>query len=183
MLYERTHYTERNAPYWRTMLRIIASKFIDKIGCNGIQTYKYLNEVIKVSNQKLFFGNMAADNKGLENDIRIHRKNNNLRLNSIQESFTFLFIGQIIPRKGVMELIRAWSGFYFSSKKNAELLILGGWKQKIEVQEFISNNSVRNVKLLGSVDYSNVFKYYAKANIFIMPTLEDNWSLVVPPKP
>ena len=32
----------------------------------------------------------------------------------------------------------------------------------------------------GSVDYDDIAKYYVAADFFIMPTLEDNWSLVVP---
>jgi len=36
------------------------------------------------------------------------------------------------------------------------------------------------VHLVGDVDYDQIATYYASADIFVMPTLEDNWSLVVP---
>ena len=32
----------------------------------------------------------------------------------------------------------------------------------------------------GGIDYSIIYKYYAISDVFIIPTLEDNWSLVVP---
>ena len=33
---------------------------------------------------------------------------------------------------------------------------------------------------MGNVDYNDIYKYYAIGDVFIIPTLEDNWSLVVP---
>ena len=38
----------------------------------------------------------------------------------------------------------------------------------------------RSIKLLGRVDYTEIYKYYAIADVFINPTIEDNWSLVIP---
>jgi glycosyltransferase involved in cell wall biosynthesis len=32
----------------------------------------------------------------------------------------------------------------------------------------------------GSVNYDDLAIYYASADVFVMPTLEDNWSLVMP---
>jgi len=43
-----------------------------------------------------------------------------------------------------------------------------------------SQRNLTGVRFVGSVDYDNIAQYYAAADIFIMPTLEDNWSLVVP---
>jgi glycosyltransferase involved in cell wall biosynthesis len=36
------------------------------------------------------------------------------------------------------------------------------------------------VYFAGSIDYNQIHNYYASADAFIIPTLEDNWSLVVP---
>jgi glycosyltransferase involved in cell wall biosynthesis len=32
----------------------------------------------------------------------------------------------------------------------------------------------------GRVDYDEIYKFYATSDVFILPTIEDNWSLVVP---
>ena len=37
-----------------------------------------------------------------------------------------------------------------------------------------------SVIFTGGIDYSIIYKYYAISDVFIIPTLEDNWSLVVP---
>lgn len=36
------------------------------------------------------------------------------------------------------------------------------------------------MKFIGRMEYDNIYKYYAIADVFLMPTLEDNWCLVVP---
>ena len=33
---------------------------------------------------------------------------------------------------------------------------------------------------IGGIDYDDIHKYYAMADVFMISTLEDNWSLVVP---
>jgi glycosyltransferase involved in cell wall biosynthesis len=32
----------------------------------------------------------------------------------------------------------------------------------------------------GQVNYNEIYRYYAVADVFVLPTLEDNWSLVIP---
>ena len=37
-----------------------------------------------------------------------------------------------------------------------------------------------NIHFEGRIPYGQIHRYYAVADVFILPTLEDNWSLVVP---
>ena len=39
---------------------------------------------------------------------------------------------------------------------------------------------VASIHLEGGVPYDDIYKYYAIADVFVIPTIEDNWSLVVP---
>ncbi|MDC3070896.1 glycosyltransferase [Bacteroidota bacterium] len=180
MLYERTKHTERNVSFLRYYLRQIASKFITAISCNGIQTKEYLQE-FGIAEKKLFIGNMAADSSGLQNAISKISKNEILKL---KKSFNlkedvFLFVGQLIPRKGVIELIKAWKDFE-KNFSNASLVLLGSGEQLELASDLLNKHRINNVCLPGKVDYSEVATFYAVADIFIIPTLEDNWSLVVP---
>ena len=40
--------------------------------------------------------------------------------------------------------------------------------------------SMNSISFVGNIDYSQISEYYAIADVFVIPTLEDNWSLVVP---
>ena len=180
MCYERTSYTERNVSILRVLARKIASNFISGICCNGIETKEYLKE-FGFSKEKLFIGNMAADIDGLK--LALAKVDEN-KIQKIREKYNingliFLYVGQLIQRKGVLQMLNGWNTFNLN-KANINLLLLGDGEQLEEVHDYINKNKLNSVKVLGRVDYSEVSLIYALSDIFIIPTLEDNWSLVVP---
>ena len=180
MLYERTPHTERKVSKLRFLARKLAARYISAISCNGIQTKEYLVK-FGYPKERLFIGNMAADTSGLQEAIS---KVSDQQRVEIKEKYklsgpVLLFVGQIIPRKGIMELLTVWKDFEKKYQK-PQLVLLGDGEQFVDANNYINKNKIMNVFLLGKVDYSEVAKFYALADIFIIPTLEDNWSLVVP---
>lgn len=180
MCYERTSHTERNASNFRIFMRKIASKFINAICCNGIKTKEYLTN-FGFPEEQLYMGNMAADTSGLQSSIDQLDQN---KIKDIKSKYSiegrmFLYVGRLIPLKGIIEMLRAWREF---SVENSDftLVLLGGGEQKKEAQNYVRENGLDSVRILGRVDYSEVAKFYATADIFMISTLEDNWSLVVP---
>jgi glycosyltransferase involved in cell wall biosynthesis len=180
MCYERTLHTERKASRTRILARKIASNFISGICCNGIETKTYL-EKFGFPKEKLFIGNMAADIDGLKSALAKVDEN---KIKSIREKYNisglvFLYVGQLIQRKGVLEMLESWNTFSLN-KTDINLLLLGDGDQLEEVNRYVEKNKMNSVKVLGRVEYSEVSTIYALSDIFIIPTLEDNWSLVVP---
>jgi glycosyltransferase involved in cell wall biosynthesis len=76
-------------------------------------------------------------------------------------------------------MLEVWNHFN-GINTDINLLLLGDGEQLKEVTDYVEKNKMNSVKVLGRVDYSEVSTIYALSNIFIIPTLEDNWSLVVP---
>lgn len=180
MCYERTSHTERNVTFVRSSARKLASKYISGITCNGIETRNYL-EKFGYPKYKLFIGNMAADTEGLKLALS---KVNESKIQKIKEKYeikgsVFLYVGQLIPRKGVMEMLENWRIFSLH-KNNVNLLLVGDGEQLQEAKDYLEEHDLHSVKILGRIDYSEVSTIYALSDIFIIPTLEDNWSLVVP---
>tara|TARA_B110000238_G_scaffold200787_1_gene252345 strand:- start:466 stop:1635 length:1170 start_codon:yes stop_codon:yes gene_type:complete len=180
MCYERTTYTERNVSSLRVFARKIASKFISGVCCNGIETKTYL-EKFGFPKEQLFIGNMAADIDGLKTSLLEVDEN---KIKSIKEKYNitglvFLYVGQLIQRKGILQMLEVWNHFN-GINTDINLLLLGDGEQLKEVTDYVEKNKMNSVKVLGRVDYSEVSTIYALSNIFIIPTLEDNWSLVVP---
>ncbi|MCK9506587.1 MAG: glycosyltransferase, partial [Porticoccaceae bacterium] len=63
----------------------------------------------------------------------------------------------------------------------AALLLVGDGPQRQELEEQCRRLEISDsVRFAGNVDYDQIYQYYALADAFIIPTLEDNWSLVVP---
>lgn len=177
--YERTEHTERNCPRWRTLYRQVISKFVDGYSANGQLTIEYL-EKIGVNKDKIFLGGMSADSENLVSGVNTFSSEDKKVLNEglgIKGGLTYLYAGQMNERKGVMFMLKAWRKHVEQFPADTLLAIGTGPLFEAFKSEYADLNSV---KLLGMVDYDIIYKYYAIADVFIIPTLEDNWSLVVP---
>jgi glycosyltransferase involved in cell wall biosynthesis len=92
---------------------------------------------------------------------------------------TFLCVGQIIPRKGVRELLAACLILNQQGYRNYTLLIVGeGW-QREELAAMTRSDRLDSVQWVGKVEYSRLGHYYKDADVLIFPTLEDVWGVVV----
>lgn len=179
--YERTKHTERNCPKWRMLYRQLIDKFTSGYLCNGILTKEYLREIMHVHEKKLFIGGMSADSEGLsksvENFTAEDCKALKAELNLGSDGLTYIYVGQLIERKGVIYLLEAWLE-HIKMHSSDKLLIVGdGELYKDYLMQFAQVDSIH---FIGSINYDDIYKYYAISDVFVIPTLEDNWSLVVP---
>lgn len=179
--YERTKWTERNCPKWRALYRKIVDKFIRGYLCNGTLTKEYLMDELKVSENKITTGTMSADSEGLAKaSFAIspeERAAFKYSLGLHEEGIIYLYSGYLIPRKGVDYLLKAWMEHIKTYPKDQLLLVGGG-----ELQETLAKTyeAEKSIHFMGTVVYDTIYQYYNIADVFVIPTLEDNWSLVVP---
>ena len=171
MCYERTHHTERNAQWFRIAYRKFVLRWIDAYCASGKLCGEYL-QTLGVEKNKITYGHMVADLSGISKQINSTNKKTNSKI--------YLFVGKLIERKGVKELLEAWSLFHKGKEDKVKLIIVGDGPQKTFVIDCCKEKSIANINMLGHVDYDKMSDIYSKADIFLIPTLEDNWSLVVP---
>lgn len=175
--YERTFHTERNAPKWRQFYRKIITKlFCNSAIVNGQLTKEY-TEYLGLNSSKIVTGNMAADSLSFKKSIQnLIKQDEKRKWNFNSDNLIFTTVGRLIHRKGIVELLDAWKNF----NNDSQLVIAGDGELNNEINEKIKNEKIKNVVLLGAVDYSKIPSLYLASDVFITPTLEDNWSLVVP---
>ena len=94
----------------------------------------------------------------------------------LEDKMTIIAVGQFILRKGFDLLLDAWNRI---DKENAQLIIIGGGPNRTAYESFISNNSLNNVILLDYVEKEKINLYYRASDIFVLPTREDVWGLVI----
>lgn len=179
MGYERTLHTERNNSIFKTIHRKLTDLFIDGYLVNGSETKKYLLS-IGIDNRKIYVGGMSADSSGLKKAIMDMSLDEKIKLKNKyinNKGLIFLFSGQIVERKGVKYLLRAWIE-HIKKWQDDALVLIGTGYQIDELRELYSNE--KSIHFLGRIPYEEVYKYYAIADVFILPTIEDNWSLVIP---
>lgn len=178
--YERTLHTERHAGKLKILQRKLFNKFFAGFLVNGSETCKYL-ESLGVNSQRIHIGGMSADARFLRNGIVALSDNEKKRLKSQyvsdKKGLLYLFVGQVAERKGVRYLLDAWLK-HSAVHSNDKLLLVGAGNQLEEFRDKYKKST--SVIFAGRIEYSEIYKFYAIADVFVIPTIEDNWSLVIP---
>lgn len=95
------------------------------------------------------------------------------------ESKVILFVGFLNERKGVMHLLEAFRTVH-ESLASVRLVMVGSGDKEAEIKAYIHDNNLdRVVDLVGFVQHSELPQYYAKASVFVLPTLEDTFGVVI----
>ncbi|MBX8465570.1 glycosyltransferase [Deinococcus sp. RIT780] len=85
----------------------------------------------------------------------------------------FLFVGQLIDRKGILDLVDA-----FKDIENAELYIIGHGELELQVNRLISK--MPNIHYIGKTgSESTLAEYYRKFDCLVVPSKREVWGLVV----
>lgn len=181
--YERTDHTERNAGVLRTFYRRMIVKKTDAVCCNGRLSKEYCTNMLGMLPDRIVTGAMAADTEGLSKRCEKLPPGD---VDALEKSLgllrpIFLYVGRLIRRKGLRELLHGWELYVRnSSSTHGSLLLVGEGPERDVLENIISEHNLPNVTFAGAVNYDDIAPYYAVCDAFIIPTLEDNWSLVVP---
>lgn len=93
--------------------------------------------------------------------------------------YRFLTVGQLIPRKGLIEAIRALSVWLERCpEKNIEWTIVGDGPLKEVLKSHAAHPRLR-LTIKDAVGYEDLPGVYATHGIFFFPTLCDEWGVVV----
>lgn len=179
--YERTRHTERNCPLWRRLYRRFVNVFTNGYIANGRLTKEYLIS-LGVKEKNIFTGGMCADSEGLAKQIAILSDNDRsaLRkqiLGGQPYAISYVLVGRMIPLKGVSLLLEGFLQ-HLNTYPDDRIVLVGDGPELPDLKEKYGNNHA--IIFVGGIDYSQIYKYYAACDVFVIATLEDNWSLVVP---
>lgn len=91
------------------------------------------------------------------------------------DTFRIIFVGQVVPRKGLHYLIEA---FESAEIPHAELLVVG--RVDAGMRPFVDAAARRlpNLRVLGNVPQATLQALYRQSSVFVLPTLADSWGLV-----
>ena len=147
---------------------------------NGEETKKYLLS-IGVKEEKIHIGGMSADSTGLRNSISkmsaYEKQSIKSRFKNGEGGIIYLYCGRIEEAKGAPHLLEAWESHIKNYPNDSIVLVGYGDMSELLKTKYQMEHSIF---LEGRIDYSQIYKYYASADVFILPTLQDNWSLVIP---
>ena len=108
-------------------------------------------------------------------DICMDKKLTKASLN-LPDKKIVLAVGQFIERKGFDVLIRAWADV---RREDAYLLIIGGGEMECGYKELLKSKNITNAQILGFRSPEELKIYYYVSDLFVLPTREDIWGLVI----
>jgi glycosyltransferase involved in cell wall biosynthesis len=151
------------------------AKFVDSFITNTKAGQVYLTEVIKAKKNKVFSRPYLVSDPKI---VSPHLKKTKLTDKQLQHPI-FLFVGALIQRKGLSELLQACSVLQSQGYQNYTLLVVGEGVQKSELENYVNTHDLEaQVKWIGKVEYQEIGAYFQLADVFVFPTLEDVWGMV-----
>jgi len=174
--YERTAHTERHAGNLRQLYRRRVSCAVDAIACNGTLSRDYCVSALGFAPERIVIGAMAADTGRMESGTLAAEPP---AVRSLPRP-RFLFVGELVVRKGAQELIEGWARAVATRRGLGSLLFVGEGPERSRLESMVRTLGLDFVRFAGRVHYGDMPAHYAACDALVMPTLEDNWSLVVP---
>jgi glycosyltransferase involved in cell wall biosynthesis len=104
------------------------------------------------------------EGKTLPNPILIEQNRN-----SNSEGNYILFVGRLVPEKGVLTLLKVFQNIS-KSFPNEQLWIIGKGNQSEELQNFAKNNELKNVLFLGNKSRKELQDIYANSKFSVVPS-------------
>lgn len=113
---------------------------------------------------------------------RIQEINPSNGLNKLEKKYDAIFMKRLNYGKGILDLLDIWKKVV-DIKNNAKLAIIGDGSKEVisklndKIQEY---NIGKNIVFLGVVyDFKEKFTILQQANLFILPSHEENWAIVI----
>lgn len=131
------------------------------------RTKKCWNEVFYPGILKTVIGN------GIDLNIFGYKKKQNKKVINI------LFLARIVPKKGLMYLVKAVSKI-IDNNKNILLSVVGeGWQKK-EIMKYVEEKKIsRFVKFFGYVEKEKKPDFFQKADIFCAPYINEGFGITL----
>jgi glycosyltransferase involved in cell wall biosynthesis len=161
----------------RLTIRKAMVKMTDACITNSHAGKAYLTEILNAAEDHVFVQPYEVPAIGALMGQSIEQKPN---LHTPVQKPCFLYVGQIVPRKGLQHLLAACVKLQQSGYSNYTLQIVGSGSQQSELEAFCQTHGLTNiVKWVGRVDYGCLGSYFQQADVFVLPTLEDTWGMVI----
>jgi glycosyltransferase involved in cell wall biosynthesis len=172
--YEKSWRRTISKPLVRLMIR-----GADALIVYGTRAKEYLIS-LGAKSKKIFIAYNTIDIESFQKELK-KWKNQKREVKEeigIETEKVILFVGQLIERKGVIHLIKTFRKLK-KGIAGVGLLIVGHGQQERELKELVKKDKIKDVCFYGGADWPEVAKFYAIADLFVLPSTEEVWGLVI----
>ena len=175
-------YFDRPRKWYKEIPKKLIIKLADAYWCYGTASKEYLLK-LGATEDKVFIRCQATDFnyidavcKTFEGNKEKIKKENNLKPKN------FIYVGRLSVGKNVEFLLKVFGSIKREFREAGDwgLIIVGDGPLRQEVEKFIkANNLEKDVYITGGMSWKEVPKFYAIADVFVLPSLSEPWGLVV----
>jgi glycosyltransferase involved in cell wall biosynthesis len=131
-----------------------------------------------IPHERMFFSPYAVDTTHFEEqNNKLTRAGVRAALGIADDQFVILFSGKLIPRKAPRNLVQALS--HLPDTSRITLILLGDGPERAELETAGRSILGDRLQITGFVNQSQIGKYYAAADLFVLPSQFETWGLVV----
>jgi glycosyltransferase involved in cell wall biosynthesis len=133
-----------------------------------------------ISQEKMLVKRNCVDNNAL-NDIYLKHLPSRIQQQHLLKipSKNFIFVGRLIYYKNLFHFLGAFHSAQQKSTENWGVIILGDGELKDDLQKFVSEKNILNVRFQKGVSWQQVPKYLALSDVLVLPSYSEPWGLVV----
>lgn len=174
--------TDKDRRSGNRMLEFLKTRFMRDCSAfvvPGKSSFEYVKKY-RTAGQQIFTAPNAVDIElfaqraaAVRQDAALHREA--LRL----PSRFFLFVGRLVPEKGVFDLLDAYGKLSAEMRAEVGLVFVGEGTARSELGRRANDIMPGSIQFAGFAQREQLASYYALADVFVFPSHTDPWGLVV----
>ncbi|NCO18661.1 MAG: glycosyltransferase family 4 protein [Gammaproteobacteria bacterium] len=130
--------------------------------------------------ERIFFATHTVDIPHFQAGASAARSQRNaLREDLGLQGTIFIYVGRFLWGKGMNYLLEAFEAVQRQSVEPVGLLMVGDGPEEANLKQACTEHGIRNVVFAGFQQKPKLPHYYALADVFVFPTLDDCYGLVV----
>ena len=159
----------------RLRLRRTLARFVDAVVTNSHAGERYLQDVLHIPESRILCHPYEVPEPGALCLDRAAESPLNLTPRPV-----FLFVGSLITRKGWRYLLEAAAQLVQRGMNSFSVVLAGDGEQRQDLLSMVAALRLESiVHLMGQVRYEDLGALFLASDVFVLPTLEDVWAMVV----
>lgn len=163
-----TDLSEKNIHFLKQLYRKLIATCADGAIFYSKLAFQYYRRLTNKYFKHVIIGNNTRDS------IRYHDKISACKQRNDGKSLTFLTVGFQSKRKNTISILKAMQTIQ-TNTNTVKLVVAGDGPELNILKSFCNINKLENVIFLGHVTPLEMIKVYANADVFIHPSLMDQW--------
>ncbi|MBV5260259.1 glycosyltransferase family 4 protein [Synechococcus moorigangaii CMS01] len=160
--------------YWKEFIKKVLISTYDAALVGGKPQKRYLHK-LGFKKQAIFCGHNVVDNQ-------IYNPKNIAKLpNPLPDVPYFLSVNRFVPKKNLINLLKAYAKYHSEFLDNAwHLVLCGDGELRHQIEDLIKQFRLEGfVHLPGFLQQNELLPYFAHAGCFVHSSTQEQWGLVV----